>query len=1279
MKLSKFAFLILTGLFLTFSCVSQDDIKNLQNQIDTIKDSEISSINKQLKSITTSLSDLEKADAGLKTYIDNLTETSKKLDRAIKDNDTKLEAAKTEFNKAIADAKKEAADDNTTLKNDLVKSIEAAKSDVIAQLSAARTELQNQVDNINDAITALKAKDTELEGKIADLRTYVDNQTTDVKDWASATFVTLEQYNSTASTVASIQQTIEGLNQQMTDIDNKIKTSVTTEIETALEPIKSNIASDVTAAVSEGYTTAIANAKSEIEAAYTQAIADAVSALETSLKSWVNEKLTGYYTTAQTDAKLSVLKTNLESQLASQKSYLENLISSLQTQLEGKISANTTLIKALRSDVTTLQGNVSKNANAIADNSTKIADNAKAIVKNASAISANSTKISKLESNIASLESEMNSKITALQNKVTANKDDITKINSEITAVKSDYASKISALRTEMTKLISANTDLIKANKTAIETNAGGVKSNKTAIAELKTSTDAAIAENASKIAANAKDIADNGELIANNASAINNNASAIADNAADIAKLRTDLEAAKSDLTAAYKAAIKEAIETSEGKITAQIAEEVNTINAKIASEVAAVNSTIEALTKRVATCEKDIKSIKSQIYAIQNDIEDIQGQITAILARIHSIAYVPQYSDGKAVMTFTNNGIITPGTATFDFELKPASTAAEVAAVWQTALSMSAVYTITKASPETVALTVESVSAENGFLSVTVSGRNLKDAYFQNKCSANVRLGIFDGNNDLITGYIPMVPVEVIDFEDPIFKSYCVDRFDANGDGEISILEAENITNVNCSGKGVSSLAGLEACANLETLDCSNNSISTIRLPRLTKLETLHCFGNPISELDLTGCITFRHCYMKDANTDAIQARKSVPTKEFSLLDYTSSANSFKLSFAGIPHITLIKISKTNYVSIDISDNDYVTDVDITNNANLTSVDLCHSIVVMLLAGNQKLENVDVSALTLIEDLHVHMNYLHSLDVSKNVNLKTLYCFDNDLSTLDVQNNTALEKLNASGNKLTLLNLTKNTMLKNIDVSGNDLVGINVRNCPLLETLNVSGNANISVINVDKNPELTTLNASGLGISELDLTKNEKLIDLNVFNNKTLKVVILKCEDNLNKLRGILFNPEIATLKFANGEKCLGVTIAGLTWYPYNVGYSASNTYGEKYTFRQAKTACPSGWRVPTRDELSSLSAHYSDFTMCNGMKGRWFSGRNAYSESVPAIFLPAASSGGSNSDYFGRYWSSTVYYNDDAYDLIFGSSGVGMSDDNGSKMNSVRCVKD
>jgi len=90
MKVSKFTFLILTGLFLTFSCVSQDDIQNLQNQIDHIYNNEINPLSKQLTSIKSSLTDLQKADEGLKTYIDKLTETSKELDKAIKDNDSKF-------------------------------------------------------------------------------------------------------------------------------------------------------------------------------------------------------------------------------------------------------------------------------------------------------------------------------------------------------------------------------------------------------------------------------------------------------------------------------------------------------------------------------------------------------------------------------------------------------------------------------------------------------------------------------------------------------------------------------------------------------------------------------------------------------------------------------------------------------------------------------------------------------------------------------------------------------------------------------------------------------------------------------------------------------------------------------------------------------------------------------------------------------------------------------------------------------------------------------------
>lgn len=629
-----------------------------------------------------------------------------------------------------------------------------------------------------------------------------------------------------------------------------------------------------------------------------------------------------------------------------------------------------------------------------------------------------------------------------------------------------------------MTKLISANTDLIKANKTAIETNAAGVKANKTSIAELKTSTDAAIAENASKIAANAKDIAGNGELIANNASAINNNASAIADNATEITKLRTDLETAKSDLTAAYKAAIKEAIETSEGKITAQIAEEVNTINAKIASEVAAVNSTIEALTKRVATCEKDIKSIKSQIYAIQNDIEDIQEQITAILARIHSIAYVPQYSDGKAVMTFTNNGTITPGTATFDFELKPASTAAEVATVWQTALSMSAVYTITKASPETVALTVESVSAENGFLSVTVSGRNLKDAYFQNKCSANVRLGISDGNNDLTSEYIQMVPWtrDVISFADPKFKAYCVENFDTDGDGEISEDEAKAVTAIDASLLGLTSLVGIEYFSNLETIDVSLNKLTSLDLSHSPKLTEIHVNGNNLQKLDLSGLAALKtlDCSANKLNT----------------LDVSESAE-----------LNSLICSNNNLGTLNLKNNKALTDLQCSSN-NLTALDLRNNTALeVLYCRKNSLISLNVTGLPALKELDCSNTGITALNLYKNTLLENLYCSSNNLTSLGLTANKALLTLDCSKNALTSLDLSKNTLLETVDCSSNKLTSLDVSGNSAMVSVTCDGNAEMAKLWVKdaaqetaltiKKEELTTIsyNDGGIHIPDANL----------------------------------------------------------------------------------------------------------------------------------------------------------------------------------------------
>ena len=766
----------MSGLILFGSCVSQDDIRNLQNQIDQITDTQVKSIEQQISNIEESITELQKTDKSLQVYISDLTKTVETLQKSLSETDSKLEAARQEFDRAISDAKAEAAADNTALKNELVKSLETAKADVLAQLTAARTELQNQIDGINSAIETLKAKDAELETKIADLKTYVDGQNKDTRDWASATFVTIDQYNSTIATVASIQQTIEGLNASVTAMETRIEEIVASEVKSALEPLKNEMISEVVSAVTSDYTNAIADAKAETEAAYTKAIAEAIAALESSLKSWVNSQFANYYTAAQTDSKLQVLKNEFESQLAAQKSYLESMIKSLESRLEGEISTNESLIETLRSDLTAAQESIAQNADAIAENSSLISANSSSIANNASSISANATAIGGLESKIDSLESEMNEKITELQSGISETENSIESINAEIESIKSDYAAKIETLKEELTKLVEANTELIKSNKALIESNASEIAANKSSIASLKAETESAISDNAKAISANAEAISSNAEAIAENASliaanatAISNNANAIASNAADISKLRTDMESSMTELTAAYKAAIKSAIETSEGKLTAQIASEVATINSHIDEKLASVNSTITALAGRVTACEKDIKDIKSQILDIQSDIEEMQGQLAAILSRIQSVSYVPKYSDGKATMTYTENGgTITPGVAVLDFEIHPTSAAADLVKVWQSAISVSAVYTITRSAPVVVPLTIKTVTEDKGYITVTVSGNNLSEDFFRGNCSANVRMKISDGNNEFATDYVQLVPWKIITYFD-------------------------------------------------------------------------------------------------------------------------------------------------------------------------------------------------------------------------------------------------------------------------------------------------------------------------------------------------------------------------------------------------------------------------------------------------------------------------------------------------------------------------------
>ena len=111
--------------------------------------------------------------------------------------------------------------------------------------------------------------------------------------------------------------------------------------------------------------------------------------------------------------------------------------------------------------------------------------------------------------------------------------------------------------------------------------------------------------------------------------------------------------------------------------------------------------------------------------------------------------------------------------------------------------------------------------------------------------------------------------------------------------------------------------------------------------------------------------------------------------------------------------------------------------------------------------------------------------------------------------------------------------------------------------------------------------------------------------------------------------------------------------------------------------------KDPCPIGWRVPTNDELRTLSKNYSWSTKDN-QSGSYFVGEYTYIEGLPQVFFPAAGyryCGGGGVDGRGSrgfYWSSRPgSYG--AYYVNFHRSYADMGYGDRSGGYSVRCVQD
>lgn len=311
------------------------DIGNLQSQIDALKSDQIQTINGQISAIQKSIANLQGMDKELDGYINSLKVQAALLEKTDKD-----------LEKSIAD-----------LKTELSGQITATEELCIAQLEAYTKAINEELASINSSIAALQTEGIDLQQQITVLQTYIDKGIGDTKDWVSATFATLEQYNKTAELVATIKAQMESLNLELESYKKKAESDLNSAISDLSEELQIKIKK-----VADDASADLQSAIAEINSTYTTAISGAISDSETSMKAWLNEQLTGYYNIAQMNAKLEVM----EKGYADGDEILKNEIDKLTANLEAaKADIKTAYEKAIKDAIETSEGKI--NAKIAAD------------------------------------------------------------------------------------------------------------------------------------------------------------------------------------------------------------------------------------------------------------------------------------------------------------------------------------------------------------------------------------------------------------------------------------------------------------------------------------------------------------------------------------------------------------------------------------------------------------------------------------------------------------------------------------------------------------------------------------------------------------------------------------------------------------------------------------------------------------------------------------------------------------------------------------------------
>ncbi|MGV3696180.1 T9SS type A sorting domain-containing protein [Flavobacterium sp.] len=300
------------------------------------------------------------------------------------------------------------------------------------------------------------------------------------------------------------------------------------------------------------------------------------------------------------------------------------------------------------------------------------------------------------------------------------------------------------------------------------------------------------------------------------------------------------------------------------------------------------------------------------------------------------------------------------------------------------------------------------------------------------------------------------------------------------------LNLTNLPNLKRLNCSVNPISSLDATQVTS-LEELTCGNGYITggliqgtlrNLNVVGLANLRTLTCSYNLLSSLDLTGLVNLEYLFCEGVPNNVSQ---------LTALNVNHLSN-LKVLNCNFQQLTSLNVSNlTNLEAVYCAQN-HITNLDLTNLPNLMYLDY----------NFNQVANANLVDLPSLQNLYCSNNYLVSLNVLNLTNLKSLNCASNQLTSLNLSGLTNLETLDFSNNQLTLSNISGlSTNLKSLNCSGNNLTDLNISGLTSLETLQTFGNQ-LSTLDLSTLNNLKNLDCSGNQLTDLQISHLSQLESL-------------------------------------------------------------------------------------------------------------------------------------------------------------------------------------